>query len=46
MPECSNCGAHITPSFVRVFGSDGDVHGCPTCMTYAEITNGDAVEEV
>lgn len=41
MPECSNCGSHITPDFARVFGDrDDDIHGCPSCSTYAELKDG------
>jgi len=40
MPECSNCGEHITPDFIRIFGVDGEVHSCPACSTYAELKEG------
>lgn len=32
MPECHNCGRHISIEYRRVFaGADGTVHGCPVC---------------
>ncbi|WP_449272291.1 DUF7563 family protein [Halorussus marinus] len=46
MPECSNCGSHVTSTFVRVFAVDeNNIHGCPSCMTYAEISDGESTEE-
>jgi len=36
MPTCEECDAYVTRDFVRVFGIDGDVHGCPHCSTYRE----------
>jgi len=43
MPECSNCGSHVTPDFARVFGDrDGAVHSCPQCATNAELQDGAA----
>lgn len=43
MPECTNCGSHVTPDFHRVFaGNDGQLHGCPACMDTTEIINGKA----
>jgi len=40
MLKCSNCGEHVTPDFLRVFGIDNEVHGCPACATYAELKEG------
>jgi len=37
MPDCENCGRHVTSDFLRVFGVDGEVHGCPNCTTTANI---------
>lgn len=33
MPECRNCGSHVTEDYVRVFGKDGadTVDVCPEC---------------
>lgn len=46
MPTCSNCGNHVTTAFVRVFGADNtDVHGCPSCMTFSDISDGEATDE-
>ncbi|WP_133412191.1 DUF7563 family protein [Natrarchaeobaculum sulfurireducens] len=43
MPECQNCGSHVTARFERVFGdNDGNVHGCRECMGTTEIVNGEA----
>lgn len=46
MPECAECGAYVTPDYVRVFGLDGEVNGCRNCMTNREIQNGEAAEQV
>ncbi|MDS0477073.1 hypothetical protein [Natrinema sp. 1APR25-10V2] len=40
MPSCSECGEHVTRDYVRVFGVDGAVHGCPTCSTYRDLHGG------
>ena len=43
MPECQNCGSHVTARFEKVFGdNDGDVWGCRECMETTEIVNGEA----
>ncbi|WP_226483269.1 DUF7563 family protein [Natrinema amylolyticum] len=42
MPEC---GEYVTQDFIRVFGINGDVHGCPTCTTYRELQDGSAVNQ-
>ena len=34
MPECRNCGAHVTEDYVRVFSRDPEEDGvevCPEC---------------
>ena len=41
MPTCGNCETYVTRDFVRVFGVDGEVHGCPNCSTYREFSAGD-----
>ncbi|MDS0476878.1 hypothetical protein [Natrinema sp. 1APR25-10V2] len=45
MPECGACGEFVTRDFIRVFGIDGEVHGCPTCTTYRELQDGSAVDQ-
>jgi hypothetical protein len=38
MPECQNCGEHVSQQFVRVFAlDDGRVHACPSCSANAGI---------
>lgn len=36
MPQCDNCGAHVSPAFKRA-RSDNDsvLHGCPECTSPA-----------
>ncbi len=41
MPTCEECDAYVTRDFVRVFGIDGNVHGCPHCSTYRELQDGE-----
>jgi hypothetical protein len=32
MPECDNCGAHVSPAFYRVNkGNDGILYAHPSC---------------
>lgn len=33
MPECQNCGAHVTPDYARVFTPNGveNPRCCPEC---------------
>lgn len=32
MPNCPNCGGHVTRQFLRVFGRNGDeIERCPHC---------------
>ncbi|WP_455429728.1 DUF7563 family protein [Natrarchaeobaculum sulfurireducens] len=40
MPNCDNCDEFVTADYVRVFGLNGEVDGCPACMTYREIQQG------
>ncbi|MDQ2049204.1 hypothetical protein RBH26_01775 [Natronolimnohabitans sp. A-GB9] len=40
MPTCGNCDGYVTRDFVRVFGIDGTVYGCPNCSTYRELCDG------
>ena len=43
MAECDHCGSHVSQQFFRVFSNnDGDLQGCPRCMSGASIRNGDA----
>ncbi|MFC4438518.1 MULTISPECIES: DUF7563 family protein [Natrialbaceae] len=44
MPSCDDCGEYVTRDFIRVFGVDGKVHGCPHCATYRELQDGAGVE--
>ncbi|WP_162832287.1 DUF7563 family protein [Natronolimnohabitans innermongolicus] len=44
MPTCGECDAYVTADFVRVFGVNGEVSGCPNCATYRELQNGTGVE--
>lgn len=37
MPECGNCGSHVTKDFVRVFGCNGEVNGCVECTTFNDL---------
>lgn len=41
MPECDGCGSHVSTQFIRVFASnDGEVQGCPRCMSNADMFDG------
>lgn len=31
MPECDNCGAHVSTAWARVFAVDGEVRACLEC---------------
>lgn len=31
MPECDNCGAHVSAAYARVRAVDGHIHECPNC---------------
>lgn len=32
MPECDNCGAHVSARFAHVFADDeGRLYACPRC---------------
>jgi transposase len=31
MPECENCGRHVSKAYARVKGVSGTVHECPHC---------------
>ncbi|WP_306059951.1 DUF7563 family protein [Natronococcus wangiae] len=44
MPICGDCGEYVTRDFIRVFGVDGEVHGCPDCTTYRELYDGGGVD--
>jgi len=45
MPECDNCGSHVTPDYHRVFSVDGTVGCCPQCPDKLR-RNGRATESV
>lgn len=39
--RCLNCGAHVSPDFLRVFGDNENVvEGCVECMTVRRLTSG------
>lgn len=43
MPECTNCGSHVTRQYCLVFSTDDrETHGCPNCKNSNEIFNGAA----
>lgn len=43
MPQCDECGHHVTADFHRVFADNqGTLYGCPACMSMTEIKNGNA----
>lgn len=42
MPACSNCGAHVTRDFIRVFGFHGEVRGCLECESERRLLDGTA----
>lgn len=43
MPECENCGSHVTNDFHRVFSdNNGVLHGCIECMTGSDLKEGKA----
>lgn len=44
MPRCDGCGAHVSTQFLRVFGTnDGDLQGCPNCMSNTDLFDGGTV---
>ncbi|AGB38763.1 DUF7563 family protein [Natronococcus occultus] len=45
MPNCQSCGGYVTRDFVRVFGGEGTVAGCPNCTTYRELHADGGVED-
>lgn len=42
IPTCSDRSAFVTWGFIRVSGVEGEVHGCPHCLTNRELSEGDA----
>lgn len=45
MPTCRNCDRYVTRDFVRVFGLEGELHGCPNCTTYRELYGGNGAPD-
>jgi hypothetical protein len=38
MPECDNCGSHVSAAFRRCFADrNGTLHACPNCETKQDI---------
>jgi len=36
--SCNGCGSHVSHSFARVFGTNGnEVHACPNCASLREL---------
>jgi hypothetical protein len=46
MPECQECGAHVTQDFVRVFGVEGKVYGCTECKSQSSTREFAGLDEV
>lgn len=46
MPECQECGNHVSENFIRVFGVDGEVHGCPECKSQSSTREFAGLERV
>ena len=42
MPECQNCGSHVTDTYARVFTPDNvtSPRACPSCETVMRDRNG------
>jgi len=41
MPECDECGAHVTVDYHRVFATrEGRLRGCPACGPRAGAATG------
>ncbi|WP_455363929.1 DUF7563 family protein [Natronococcus wangiae] len=41
MPECSNCGSHVTEQYKRVFADNtGTLYACPNCRDQHERYHG------
>jgi len=43
MPECENCGSHVSAEYQRVLGVDGAVRVCPWCPD--KIRRGGKIED-
>ena len=39
MPECGNCGDHVSVRFATVFGLDGDVTACLSCSGRSNVAD-------
>lgn len=38
MPQCTNCGTHVTGMFARVFGDNEDtIHRCMNCAPNTDL---------
>lgn len=37
MPQCKNCGSHVSSSFQEVLSADDKVYACPSCSANAGI---------
>lgn len=47
MPECDNCGSHVTDRYKRVFAAnDGTIHACSNCRNQVDMFNGAGVNGV
>lgn len=46
MPNCRNCGSHVSRAFCRVYGLGGEVRACRACATDRELSRGAATGEV
>ncbi|WP_449267325.1 DUF7563 family protein [Halapricum hydrolyticum] len=46
MPECANCGSHVSEHYARVFTPDGgQPQACPNCPNRKRGANGRAVKK-
>lgn len=46
MPECDNCGHHVTERYKRVFAdNDGILHACSHCRSQSQMFNGAGVDK-
>jgi len=46
MPECDNCGSHVTDQYKRVFADNqGVLHACSSCRTQMDMFEGSGAGE-